>query len=76
MSNNQLTVDINHLKAWLNGELISFTNGVGFVVQEAECIAAQEALDNGKEVVLRNGSALTGTKLKVIDGVYTEVKYE
>lgn len=65
-----LTVDLEQFDNWLNGVLIDNN----MVVNEAECIAANDALQRGETVLLRNGSRLTGTSIKLIDGAYKEVK--
>lgn len=65
-----LTVDLEQFDNWLNGVLIDNN----MVVNEAECIAANDALQRGETVLLRNGSRLTGTAVKLIDGDYKEVK--
>lgn len=65
-----LTVDLEQFDNWLNGVLIDNN----MVVNEAECIAANDALQRGETVLLRNGSRLAGTSIKLIDGAYKEVK--
>ena len=67
-----LTVDITHFVAWCEGTLLDFKNGVGFVVNERECIEADKALQRGETVLLRNGYELTGTEVVMIDGEYHE----
>lgn len=69
-----LTVDINHFKLWCEGTLLDFRNGSGIIVNERECIDADEALQRGEKVWVREGSELTGTEIEMIDGCYHEHK--
>ena len=46
------TVDREGFLGWLNGILLSFENGKGFVAPELHCIAAEEALKRGEKVAL------------------------
>jgi hypothetical protein len=59
------TVDREHFIAYLDGMLLHFRNGKGFIVEERACILAEEALERGERVALRCGSVLTGTFLEI-----------
>jgi len=70
----QITVDIDELKAWLEGVLVDFHHGEGIIVNEAECQAAIQALGRGETITCRRGAVLTGTILRPTkDHRYEEV---
>ena len=66
-------VDRDDFASWCEGVLLDFSNGVGFVVNEKECLEAEDALQRGETVALRAGSKLTGTGVVLKDGGYREV---
>lgn len=70
---NNLTVDRFHFQKWLEGELLHFENGKGFIIKETECQLAEEALLKGEEVYCKDGQRLTGTKIIYQDGIFKEV---
>lgn len=68
-----MTVDREQFKSWVGGKLIDMIGGSCMIVNESECIAANNALQRGETVLFRNGAELTGTAVKLIDGAYQEV---
>ena len=70
---NLLTVDRNSFINWVNGVLLSFHNGEGFVVDETACMAAEKDLDNGKEILLTIEGRIV-SKMKLTDDGYVETQ--
>jgi len=71
-----LTVDRFHFAAWCEGVLLDMREGRGFVVNETESEDAEEALNRGETVLLRDGARLTGTAVVLRGGAYQEVKID
>ena len=68
-----LTVDRTQFSAWCEGVLLSRTTDGGYVApNEVDCVAAEDALERGETVLLRNGATLTGTEMVLLDGAYCE----
>lgn len=66
------TVDRVEYIMWCDGCLLHFDNGKGCAVKEPECLAADEALERGERVLLREGGKLTGTYCILEDGCVVE----
>jgi hypothetical protein len=62
-----------YLLGWCQGILLSFENSVGFVVPEHDCIAADEALRQGKKVALTQRGKIISYLDPREDGIF-EVK--
>ena len=67
-----LTVDRDQLLMWSEGILLSHNRGQGVAVNELECQGAEDALERGEIVLLREGARLTGTHIMLVNGVIQE----
>ena len=67
------TVDRNVFIVWTEGFLLDFKNGKGVVVPEADCLAAQEALDRGEKIGLTRKGKIVTYMVATSDGYYEEI---
>ena len=71
-SSQVLTLNKREFIAWCEGILLQFRDGRGFYVNETECMMAEQALEAGKVILLRNEARLTGTQLVLRKENYCE----
>lgn len=69
---NTVIVDRLDLKAWADGELLNYREGLGFAVNELACTEAIAALDRGEVVLLTEAGKLTGTQVRKDGNEYVE----
>ena len=65
-------VDRAGFQLWYEGIILEFRNGVGIIVRERDCIAAEDALNRGETVVLTDGGRVV-SEMKLQDGVFAEM---
>ena len=50
-----VAIDRREFIRWMDGELMSFEHGKGFVVNEASCTRAEEEVEKGNDILFTVG---------------------